>query len=76
MQNLSLLSALSGLLGAIIIFFFGLPPKLDPEGHQHLLAEGVDEKEKKKARIYKRISYCGVLLLILSFLLQVVISIK
>jgi len=74
--NLSFWSALSGLTGAILIFLFGLPPKIDPKGHQHLLLEGIDENEKKKAKTYKKISYFGVLLLIVSFLLQVIISIQ
>lgn len=74
--NVNFWSALSGLIGAILIFFFGLPPKIDPEGHRHLILEGGDKKEKKKAKIYKKVSYCGVLLLIVSFLLQVIISIN
>lgn len=74
--NLNFWSALGGLIGAILIFLFGLPPKIDPEGHQHLLLEGVDENERRKAKTYKKISYFGVFLLIISFLLQVIISIK
>lgn len=73
--NLNFWSALSGLVGAILIFLFGLPPKVDPQGHQHLLLEGTDEKEKGKGKVYKRISYFGVFLLIVSFLLQVIMSI-
>ena len=68
--NLSFWSALSGLVGAILMFFFGLPPKIDPDGHIHLILEQEDENEKKKAKIYKIISYCGILLLGLSFAFQ------
>ena len=75
-SNLDFLSALSGLIGAVLIFFFGLPPKIDPEGHQYLLLERDDENEKIKAEVYKKISYFGVFLLIISFLLQMILSIK
>lgn len=64
-------SALLGLLGSILIFFFGLPPKIDLDGHIHLILDQEDKNEKKKAKIYKCISYFGIFFLILSFLLQV-----
>jgi len=68
--NIDFWSAFVGFLGTILIFFFGLPPKIDQEGHSHLLLEGTDEGEKRRARIYKYISYGGILLLSISFLLQ------
>lgn len=68
--NIDFYSALSGFIGALLIFFFGLPPRIDPSGHIHLITEQEDEGEKKKARIYKCIGYCGVALLSLSFFLQ------
>jgi len=63
-------------MGAILIFLFGIHPRINPEGHINLILEQTDEKEKKKARVYISISYLGVSLLIMSFLLQVIISIK
>lgn len=63
-------SALSGFLGSMLIFFFGIPPRIDPNGHIYLIAEQEDEDEKCKARLYKRISYLGVFLLGFSFMLQ------
>ena len=68
--NIDFWSALSGFVGALLIFFFGLPSKINPEGHINLILEQTDEEAKKRARIYTRISYSGVLLLSISFLLQ------
>jgi len=31
--NIDFWSALSGFAGALLIFFFGLPPKIDPDDH-------------------------------------------
>lgn len=70
--DFSFWSALSGLLGALLIFFFGLPPKIDPDGHIHLILEQEDAEEKNKAKWYKRVSYLGVFLLILSFAFQLI----
>jgi hypothetical protein len=47
-----------------------LPPKVDPDGHIHLICEQEDEKEKIKGKKYKAISYIGLVLIGLSFLFQ------
>lgn len=70
--NIDFWSGLSGFIGALLTFFFGLPPKIDPTGHIHLILEQEDEKEKKEGRKYKKISYVGILLIAFSFLLQIV----
>ncbi len=70
--NLNFWSALFGLSGTIIIFFFGLPPKIDSDGHIHLICEQEDENEKKKAKKYKTISYFGLSLIGCSFLFQLI----
>jgi len=74
--DLNFWSALFGLLGSILIFFFGLPPKIDQDGSSYLLLEGTDFREIQKAKIYKFISYCGITLLAFSFLLQLINIIK
>jgi len=56
--------------GAIIIFFFGLPPMISERGSIHLITEQVDEGEIKRAKKYKVITRLGLLLLALGFLLQ------
>jgi len=70
--NVDFWSALSGFVGTMLIFFFGLPPKVDPEGHLNLILEQEDEEEKKTGRKYKRISYIGISLLSISFFLQLI----
>lgn len=72
LSNLNFWSALSGLLGTILTFFFGLPPKVDSDGHSYLLLEGDDENEKKKAKKYKLTSYLGLFFIALSFLIQLI----
>jgi len=70
--NVDFWSALSGFVGTVLIFFFGLPPKVDPEGHINLILEQEDKEEKKIGRKYKRISYIGISLLAISFFLQLI----
>jgi len=70
--NIDFWSALSGFIGAFLTLLIGLPPKIDPAGHIHLILEQEDEKEKKEGRKYKKISYIGILLIAFSFLLQIV----
>jgi len=53
--NLNFWSAFSGLLGSIVIFFFGLSPKIDINGQQDLILEQVDEKEKTKQIFTKKL---------------------
>ena len=74
LQNLIFWSAISGLVGTILIFFFGLPPKIDRDGHSHLILEQEDQEEKKKAKRYLFMSYIGLILLAISFLLQLINS--
>lgn len=70
--NINFWSALCGLLGTILIFFFGLPPKIDQDGHSYFILEQDNEKEKHTAQIYKKMSYFGLLFIGLSFLLQII----
>ena len=74
LQNLNFWSAVFGLAGTIFIFFFGLPPKIDRDGHICLRTEQEDEKEKQKAKIYILASYVGLILLAISFFLQLINS--
>lgn len=72
LTNINFWSAVFGLIGSVLLFFFGLPPKVDIEGHQHLTLEGIDEKEKRKASCFIKLGNLGMLLIIISFLLQIV----
>lgn len=75
LTNIKFWSALFGFIGALLIFFFGLPPKIDSKGHIHLILEQEDKKERQKAKKYRRINYIGFLLLAFSFLLQMISTI-
>ena len=60
------------IIGAVLIWRFGLPPSVRREGHSYLLLEGTDEAEKAKAARYDRYGQIGIGLLITGFLLQLV----
>jgi hypothetical protein len=60
----------SSFAGAIILFFFGLPPRVRESGARYLSLEGEDKDEIKKGRRYRKISRLGLILLALGFLLQ------
>jgi len=67
-----LLSPLLGLAGSIIIFFFGLPPQVSKDGTISLILEQQDESEAKKYKLYKKLSYLGIILIGLSFFIQII----
>ncbi|MDO8604052.1 MAG: hypothetical protein Q7K40_01435 [bacterium] len=75
LMNLELWSAFFGLVGTMILFFFGLPPRVNPEGDSCLLLEQTDETEKRKYERYKKLSYFGLLLIAFSFLIQIILII-
>jgi hypothetical protein len=58
------------MVGAFVIWLYGLPPQIDPQGHIHIICEQIDESERLRAQRYIRLSRCGLLLLILGFALQ------
>jgi hypothetical protein len=59
-------------VGAGLIWKFGLPAKLDREGHQRIILEQIDEEEKAKAARFDRRSGFGFGLLIVGFIIQAV----
>ena len=60
------------IIGAIILYKFGLPPRIDLEGHIHFIAEQVDEAEITLGKRYRCLSNVAVGLLILGFATQLV----
>jgi hypothetical protein len=66
------LGLLLDIVGAILIFKFGLPEPISREGYVHLILEQTDEQEKQKALNYDRWSKLGLSSLILGFCLQLV----
>lgn len=60
------------ILGGLILLKFGIPPKIDRQGHIHLILSQKDENEKKLAKRYDFLSNIGLVLLIIGFLFQLV----
>jgi hypothetical protein len=72
LSNLNFWSALSGLIGTVLVFFYGLPSKINENGHSNLLLEQEDDNAKKNSKRYKVLSYFGLSLIALSFLIQII----
>lgn len=72
MHYLGLLSAVSGFIGSVILFLFGIPPRVSEGGSIYLVCEQQDIKEAKRYVIYKRLGYLGISLISLSFLLSII----
>lgn len=72
LSDINFWSALCGFIGSIFIFFFGLPPKINSDGLIGLALEQEDEEGKAKGKIFKYLSYVGLSLLALSFVLQII----
>lgn len=75
MLSTQLILQVSGLIldiiGVILLFFFGLPPDVNPKGQSFFLLEHQNEKEKIKGIFYISISWLAFCFLILGFLLQI-----
>jgi len=66
---------ISGFVGSLLVWFFGLPRKdLNKEGHCSLLLEQIDETKKSEYRLYKIMSNLGIFLISMSFLIQILNS--
>jgi len=76
LKNIYFWSALLGLLGTILIFFFGIPSQINPNGEVNLILEQTNEAEKKLASIYIFRSYIGLACVALSFILQMIGAIR
>jgi hypothetical protein len=58
------------IIGALMIWKYGLPESISKEGHIYLIDEGIDEQEVAKAKKYERLSKVALTLLIIGFGLQ------
>ena len=56
-----------GLIGSLLIFFFGIPRKIDTEGKNNMVFLGEDHDEIKKIERYKILGNFGISLIALSF---------
>lgn len=64
------------IIGAYLIFKYGLPEEVSRTGSIGLILEQEDEEEKEKGKKYDTFSKIGFYLLILGFIFQFVSSIK
>lgn len=60
------------IVGAVMLWKYGLPEALSREGHSYLILEQTDEAEKAKAARYDHWSRAGLGLLTAGFGLQLV----
>jgi hypothetical protein len=60
------------IVGAVLIWRYGLPETITRSGTVYLVTEETDEAEKAKARRYDRTARCGIALLVGGFVLQLV----
>ncbi len=60
------------IVGALLIFFYGIPPAINREGHSFLALDAGDEAMQRTAKRYDCRSKGGLLFLIVGFSLQLV----
>jgi hypothetical protein len=58
------------IVGALIIFHYGLPQNIDRSGKVYIVTSEVDETEKSQANFFDRMSLFGISLLVLGFIMQ------
>ena len=66
------LGLLLDIIGVVLLWCFGLPPDVRREGQSYILAEGEDQTEKRKAKLYDCLSKLGLFLIIFGFIVQIV----
>ena len=71
-QGIGSVGLVLDIVGAILLFIYGLPENISREGYSNLVTEEVDEKEVRLANFYDRMGRLGLLLLISGFVLQLV----
>ncbi len=60
------------IIGAYLVWHYGLPPDVNRRGTRRLLLEGVDQAEIQKAKRFDFRSSVGFVCLIIGFALQLV----
>ena len=59
------------ILGAILLFFFGIPVDVDPKGRIMLVAENRDEDEIHKGKLYLGLGRLGLGFIVIGSALQI-----
>ncbi len=60
------------IIGGILLYFFGISPRIDRDGAIYIVTEGKDESEILKAKKYDRLSKIALILIIIGFGLQLI----
>lgn len=60
------------IVGAVLLFKFGLPAQIDRTGSVHIITEEVDHDEVRKGKLYDRWGKIGLVLLMVGFALQLI----
>ena len=71
-STINSLGLILDIIGALLLLKYGIPNKIDAEGHINFILEQEDEAEKAKAKVYKNWSDVAVILIILGFVLQLI----
>ena len=58
------------IVGAFLIWRYGLPPDVRPDGTEYVVTGGYDQEERARGRRFDRLSHLGMYLLVLGFALQ------
>lgn len=69
---LKIFSSISGFIGTLILIKYGISDTIDTGGHNVLALSQVNEHEKQKIIIYRRWSKLGLVMIALSFILQII----
>lgn len=71
--KMAYINIILGFMGTLILFFFGVPIDINKNGSINLVIERTDKKIKTKYKVYKFLSWIGLLFLIASFIVQLLI---
>lgn len=71
---LRIASDLSGLIGSLLIFFYGIPRQIDTGGEAGMVFLSKDKQELQKIKRYKFLENAGIIFIGLSFILMLIID--
>ena len=58
-------------IGCVLLFWFGIPVDVDPQGRRHIITEDRDEAEVAKGKRYLHLGRLGISLIAIGALLQI-----
>lgn len=60
------------IIGALLMFYFGIPQMANRGGQSYLLLEGVDTEQVERAKRYDKYARLGLIALVMGFAIQFV----